>query len=191
MMNYYVAEPENNDNYPMLSWDDPRSRNVARNEEVVTTTPVRLRLGAPVPKTPQMVDFHILPEPVISKKLRDVLEPMKLPLVQMVPVQIVTETGTHHDYSLFHVRNRLQCLNISMSRYEANGRGEILILEKPVLDERVLGKVPEEDRRVFRPVEYSGLWLFHEKVMRAIMAARPVGLRFFHVRDWSDTVVFR
>jgi hypothetical protein len=189
-MDYYVIEPENDDSHPMLSWDDQRNRNVARNEEVDLSPPLRLRLGSPVPNAPRMVDFHILPEPVVSRKVADVLAPLKMHLVQLVPAAIDVNGSVREDYFLLHVRNRIECLDMARSRHVSNDRGEILVLQKAVLDEQKLGTLPERERFVFRPLEYSGLWLFHETVMSRIEAVAPVGLRFFHVRDWDDAAAF-
>jgi hypothetical protein len=185
--NYFVVERANNNSYPLLSWDEPSFR---RSEEVVRTTPVRLRLGKPVPKKPQMVDFHVLPEPVVSKKIRDLLVPMNLLDVQLVPAQVTVDARVF-DYWILHVRRCIEALDLARSKYEAGTRGEIMIPEKIVLDDRKLEKVPLDERLLFRPKEYGTVWLFHQRLKDAIEAVNPVGLRFFHVRDWDDTVAFQ
>lgn len=186
--NYFVVERANNNSYPLLSWDEPSFR---RSEEVVRSTPVRLRLGKPVPKKPQMVDFHVLPEPVVSKKICDVLVPMNLLDVQLVPAQVPAD-GRVFDYWILHVRRCIEALDMSRSQYKVRpSDGGISILEKIVLDDRKLEKVPLDERLLFRPKEYGTVWLFHQRLKDAIEAVNPVGLRFFHVRDWDDTVAFQ
>lgn len=193
-MNYYVLERQNDDSHPLLGWsdDDPTDAETifARNEEFLSTQPVRLRLGRPIPKHPQLVDYHVLPEPVISEKLAAVLAPMLLHMVQLVPAVIPLD-GIDHPYYLLHVRNRVECLDMRRTKYEPRLDGGIAILERIVLDEDKLRRVPEANRLLFCPQEYETIWLAHESVKNALEAVSPVGLRFFHVDDWGDTVSFR
>lgn len=77
------------------------------------------------------------------------------------------------------------------SRYQPDLDGSILIPEKVVLDAKKLAKVPLERRLLFRPQEYGTMWLYHESVKDVIESVKPVGLRFFSLRDWGDTVAFR
>lgn len=190
-MDYYVIERENDDRYPLLAWDDERGVKVARGEPVPdTTTPVRLRLGAPIPAHPVMVDFHVLPEPVVSAKIASVLRELALPEVQLVPAYIRVK-GTAHERWILNVMRRIQALDLAQSTYQRDASGDLSMLERIVLDAAALETLPVEERLVFRPKEYGALWLLERSVKEAIEATQPVGLRFFHVRDWDDTVAFR
>jgi hypothetical protein len=186
-MDYYVLERTNNNNYPLLSWEEPSFR----DELVVRATPVRLRLGKPVPKKPQMVDYHPLPEPVLSRKVRDVIDPMCLREVQLVAAKVAVD-GQSLDYWILHVYRYVEALDMGMSRYTTRpSDGGISILEKVALDDKKLAEIPLDERLLFRAKEYESLVLFHQHLKDAIEAVKPVGLRFFHVRDWDDTVAFQ
>ncbi|HYD42484.1 MAG TPA: DUF1629 domain-containing protein [Anaeromyxobacter sp.] len=164
--------------------------NVAREELIDVSTPIPLKLGAPVPHAPVMVDYHVLPEPVVSERLKAVLEPMDLFMVQLVPAE-VDVNGTRLSYWLLHVRNSIECLDMKRTQCRRSRRGAITILEKIVLDEKKLEEIPEEKRLLFHPREYGTIWLVHDKLKAVIEAVNPVGLRFFHTRDWSDAAAFR
>ena len=76
-MDYFVVTRAGSDRFPLLEWDEDGSA-FYRGEPVAVTEPVKLRLGAPVPPDPVMVDYHSLPRPVVSTRVRDALEDLKL-----------------------------------------------------------------------------------------------------------------
>ncbi len=56
---YFVVERENNDNYPIFSWDQKSSvvkQNTTKPFNV--GEPLKLRLGEPIPPNPEYTDFH-------------------------------------------------------------------------------------------------------------------------------------
>src|SRR5687767_5589211 len=45
-------------------------------------------LGDPIPRKPRMADYHASPNTVVSKKIYDVLSPLKIEGIQLLPATI-------------------------------------------------------------------------------------------------------
>lgn len=191
MNRYYVLERENNDSYPLFSSDEERGTQIACGEIVdVLPGAVALRLGNPVPAAPVFVDFHTMPEPVVSARLHAVFALLHLYRVQLVPAQ-VKHRGGSIPYWVVNVCNRFPAVDIAKSKYTTDASGDIGILEKLVLDSAKLGAVPEDQRLMFVPAEYESIWLVEESVKTAMEGVKPKGVRFFSLEDWDDAAAFR
>jgi hypothetical protein len=188
---YYVLERENNDAYPLFSSNEERGTQIACGEVVnVMEGPVALRVGSPVPQAPQFVDYHVMPEPVVSKRLYEVLDPLHLHRVQLVPA-VVTHNKQELPYWVVNVCNRLPAVDMAKSRYTRDASGDIGILEKLVLDPAKLDAVPNDQKLMFVPTEYESIWLVHESVKNVMEQAKPQGVRFFSLDEWDDAAAFR
>ena len=191
MNNYYVLERENNDSYPLFSSDEERGTQIACGEIVdLLPGPVALRLGNPVPASPIFVDFHTMPEPVVSARLQAVLGLLHLYRVQLVPA-LVKNLGGSVPYWVVNVCNRFPAVDMAKSKYTRDASGDIGILEMLVLDPAKLEAVPEEQRLMFVPSDYESIWLVEESVKIAMESIRPKGVRFFSLDDWDDGAAFR
>ncbi|MCP3165755.1 imm11 family protein [Myxococcus qinghaiensis] len=187
---YFVLEAAANDSHPLLQWDESGSA-FHRGEAVSVTEPIRLRLGQPVPRHPVMVDHHTLPEPVISERIRNVLEPLSLHRVQFVPADVRVSTGDVRRYWLMHVFNELACIDARRSLCRRSPSGLVMVsLDKLVLDEQMLRAVPEELRRVFVLTESVSTYLFHVSMVEKVLALQPEGFRFVPVNQWNDATGF-
>lgn len=78
-------ERENNDRHPLLDKNDTfekarlfaylYSDNHERREKAFSVNlSLKLRIGKPKPKKYLMVDHHSLPQPVVSKRIKDLVE---------------------------------------------------------------------------------------------------------------------
>ncbi|MEM9102366.1 MAG: DUF1629 domain-containing protein [Pseudomonadota bacterium] len=190
---YYVIERESNDNYPLFSWDQ-RSGKFGLGKPIEIKEPVKLRLGEPISANFEWVDFHRLPACVFSKRITDVLKPMQLYGIQLVPAKVRNPKGLSdepRDYWFMHVWNRITCLDREQSELDIDEvDGRIWSIEKLVLDEEVLGLVELKKRQVFELTEDTSTLLIHQSVKDAILSVNPVGCRFFKATEWNSDIVF-
>lgn len=188
---YFVIERAGPATYPLLGWDQSASL-FRKGKPVSVSEPIRLRLAEPVPPTPVMVDHHSLPAPVVSRRIMEVLARLELPGVQLVPADVqVGETVLR--YWLVHMWRRIPCVDRARSRLDLDeDDGDILGIDKLVLDEDVLNGMPLQERRAFRLAEHV-VHLFHRDVVDQVMnlTPPPEGLRFIPAPDWNDSAGFR
>ncbi|MBZ4420425.1 imm11 family protein [Myxococcus sp. RHSTA-1-4] len=187
---YFVIMRAGPSSYPLLAWDE-FSGPFFRGVFAPFTRPIRLRLGAPVPRNPVMVDYHSLPTPVVSERLKDVLEPMDLHGVQLVPADVKVAPDDVRRYWMLHVYNEIACIDRQRSTLSLYSDGDVLGIDKLVLDENVLREIPLEQRRVFVLAESTSTHLFHQSVMDPLMALQPEGVRFIRADQWNDGAGFR
>ncbi|NMO19173.1 hypothetical protein HPC49_25325 [Pyxidicoccus fallax] len=190
---YCVLERAASNDHPLLGWDQSGSA-FYKGKPVHVSEPVRLRLAEPVPPKPVMVDHHSLPKPVLSPRLKEALEPVPLHRVQWVPADVRVAEGDVRRYWLLHVHNELRCMNRQESVFKLSPSGlTLLSLERLVLDESVLSRMPLDERRIFVLAESPSTCLFHQSVVDRVMSLTPPaeGLRFIPVPDWNDSAGFR
>ena len=190
---YYILERENNDNFPLLDWDDERNPTdggeLADVEPIILNEPVNLILGEPIPAIPELVDYHYMPPNVFSDKVADVLNSMQLHKTQLFKSRINHNGKIISGYQIFHIYNEIQCMHMERSIYKQ--RTSSYAVEKLSLDEEILGEIDEALRLVFRLEEKSSKELYHEKVVNEIMKVNPVGLRFIRLDEWDIGSAFR
>ena len=187
---YYVLERSGPSSYPLLEWDQSGSL-FRKGTAVAVTAPIRLRLGAPVPRSPVMVDHHSLPEPVVSARIRDVLEPLGLYGVQLVPADVKIDDGDSRRFWLLHVYCRLKCMDMKKSVCRFYPSGSVLSIEKLVLDERTLEEIPLERRLLFVLAESTSVYICHRSIVDTVLAVAPQGLRFVPVEQWNEGAGFQ
>jgi hypothetical protein len=188
---YFVITRAGSNRHPLLDWDEDGGR-FYRSESVAVAEPIKLRLGAPVPPAPEMVDYHSLPKPVVSSRVRDVLEPLHLRGVQLIPADVRVKVGDIRRYWLVHAYRRIACVDRQQSLLDVDeDDGDVLGIQKLVLDEKALEQLPEEERLIFRLDESPSLHLFHQTVVSAVLALQPEGLQFIPVANWSDSAGFQ
>lgn len=186
---YFVLMRSGSPEFPLLEWDGSYG-GFGKLLPVNLTQPVRLRLGEPVPRQPRMVDYHSLPEPVVSERLKKALEAMSLPSIQFVPADVMAPGQGILRYWIVHVYREVACLDRGRSVVSATPRGTLSGVGRLVLAESVLREIPLEERLVFLLAEYPVL-LFHESIKQRVLALRPEGLRFVPVAQWSDATGFQ
>lgn len=186
---YFVIERAGPSSYPLLQWDQSASP-FRKGTAVEVTEPIRLRLSKPVPRNPVMVDHHCLPEPVFSQRIRDVLEPLNLYGVQLIPADVKVKDGDVRRYWMMHVYNEIACVDRERSVCSFYPDGDVLGIDKLVLDERVLREIPLERRKVFLLAEDT-VYLCHRSVMDLVLPLQPEGLRFIPADRWNDSAGFK
>lgn len=189
---YYVIESENNDNYPMFSWDQ-MSDGFGIGVPATVTEPVKFRLGEPISPKFEWVDYHVVPSPVISKLIADVLRPLDICGVQLIPAKVRNPQDPFsavHDYWYLHVWNRISCVDKNNSDVQYFKDGKIFSIDELVLDDSILSKIELPKRLVFELSEKNSVLLIHKLVKEAIMSVAPKGCRFFKVSDWNSDSTF-
>ena len=182
---YYFEMRSGSDNYPLLNWakNNFDATEFDRLEPIEVDVLLNLTIGPPEPEHPEFVDFHKLPEPVYHKRIRDVLEKMDIKGIQLFEAQIWEGEIAHPDYYIMNVFNVISCMHRDRSKYEEEGMSTFI--DKLSLDEEVLDKIPEDERLIFIIEEDYGKYLFHQRVVDAIMAINPKGIRFTRVDQWG------
>ena len=193
MRDFYIHGRMADDSHPLLDFAEYGATERAlyhRAPVPAALPPVRLQLGEPVPSAPKLVDYHSLPLPVISDRIRRVLEPLHLPDVQFIPA-IVGTSERSHPYWLLHVWNFVRCIdrNASVLRIDEDD-GEILGIGKLILDAKALDEIPPERRRLFRLDEFSSVHIWSDVVRNAVMATSPEGIRFWPANGWNESADF-
>ncbi len=191
---YYVIERENNDNYPLFSWDQKRGE-FSMGKPVEYKDPVKLKLGEPISPNFEWADYHSLPKPVISKQIADVLAPLNIYGIQLVPAEVRNPKGGPFadvkNYYFLHVWNRIHCLDKEQSELDLDeDDGRIWEIEKLVLDEKTLGMFELRKRLVFELTEKTSVTLFHQSIKEVIMAINPKGFRFIKATEWYSDIGF-
>jgi len=190
---YYVIESENNDNYPLFSWDQ-LSGDFGMGRPVEYKESVKFRLGDPLSPHFEWVDYHVAPEPIISKKIVDALMPLDLYGVQFVPAKVRNPKDPFSDakdYWYMHVWNQIACLDREKSEIRTNKAGtRIFAIDKLILDEKILSLFELRKRLIFELTEKTPLLLVHQTIKDAIESVNPKGCRFFKATDWRSDIVF-
>lgn len=185
---YYLIERENNDNYPLLQWDE--KNNTVEDGvfafmdplDIIKST-IYLELAPPVPDKPEIVDYHYMPPEVFSERIAKILSEFNIYNTQLFEALIRHDGKEYPNYFIFHVFNEISCMHRERSNYEERRRR--FIIETLSLDEEVLEKIPLEKRLVFRLSEKPSKKLFHKSIVEKVLLLEPKGLRFFRVDTWN------
>ena len=181
---------ENCDDHPLLKAADRETASaVVRADPVPDDFVAKLQLRPPVPRHPRWVDFHNMPEPVISAKIVNVLRTLELPMVQLLEAQIEGADGEEL-YHVLHVMNLISCLDRERSSVATSRTGAIIEIERLVLDEQILEQIPEQNRKLFILEEDTSVYLVEKGVAELIMDAQPVGLKLYHTSEWHGAIGF-
>ncbi len=155
---------------------------------------VKFRLGDPLSPDFEWVDYHVAPEPIISKKIVEALMPLDLYGVQFIPAKVRNPKDPFSevkDYWFMHVWNQIACLDKEKSEIDYDEvDGQIWDIDKLVLDEKMLGLFELRKRQIFELAEKSPVLLVHQTIKDAIESVHPKGCRFFKAAEWYGDIVF-
>ncbi len=202
MTNYneeYFYLDSTGDSFPMIQY---AAGNICDSMElfddiVLDTNEVRyLCFAKPIPRSPKLADFHFLQEnsPAISERLKQVLESFNLKSVQFLPAVIRDKSDTEHSgYYIIHVLNLIKCMDKENSEWEPDDDDEeqAFDVEKLVLDNEVLDKIPLEERLVFALWENHMKVLFHYSVVEKLLEVTPTGMTIYRLSKWDSSAPFK
>lgn len=154
-----------------------------------------LCFSKPIPRNPKLADHHFLTEnsPVISKRLKKTLETFNLNGVQFLPAIIKDKNGVeHNEYFIIHVVNEIECMDKNKSDWEPSGNkpGKAFKIDKLVVDNEKLDKIPLENRLVFAAWEKHTKVLYHRSVIEKILEIEPTGLTIYRLSKWDSNIPF-
>ena len=185
---YYLIGGDGDTSTPLLAPDEDQPLRILHKEmPYESLEPIRLRFNNPIPRNPKMRDYHSLPYSVVSKKVRDVLVPMDIYGVQLIPAIIRNELdgSVYQDYYIIHVFNQIECLDREKAEYTECDItiGRIGEIQKLVLDQQKLNSLPLEERMIFYLKEDISKRIYHKSIVDAVMAIEPDGLKFGKIED--------
>lgn len=130
-------------------------------------------------------DYHrVSATGLVSHKFKDVLEALNLNGVDFYETDIENNGNIWRDHFLMHIWQNHQVLHRERSKIKGSYVDNDFTLEKISLDEKVLDKIPLEERLVFR-INEDVKYLYHESVVAVLEAAGLKGMGFVKVADWS------
>jgi hypothetical protein len=193
---YYVVERENNDKYPLFSWDQ-KSAGSGQGVPIQYSEPLKFRLGEPIPKKIEWADFHEAPDPIVSFPLARILEKLDIYGVQLIPAKVRNPKDPFselYDYCFVHVWNRIFCLDKSKSEVvysdENDADSMIFAIDKFVMDDQVLRTTELKKRLIFELAENTSVLLMHQTIKDAIESINPKGIRFIPAIQWNSDSTF-
>jgi hypothetical protein len=186
---YYRVRWKNNNNIPRLVADKDCPKYLYDSGQIENPELMLFKLGQPIPRNPIMADYLTCPSSVISKKIYDVLEPMQIKGIQLLPAIINgKDDEVFENYWAIHMFNMIKCVDVKASICELSPR--LSSVEKLVLDFDILKKIPLKDRLVFLLRENTAYELFHVSVVNAITAKNPTGIRFINTEILNERNMF-
>jgi hypothetical protein len=188
---YYFINRANNNHHPVLIADTACPPYLRKKEYIENPQRMFFCFGKPIPKKPKMVDYHSSPKSIISKKIFDVLNELKIKGIQLIPATITGKNDEiYEDYWYIHIINRYPAIDREKSDISWSNMGWVLSINKLVLNEDYLQTISLEERLIFYLAEDGVEQLFHKSVVDAIMATNPEGVVFTNIKDWYQGAQF-
>ncbi len=191
---YYLICSDDTRSVPLLMPDGNQDTMMLHGREPIDKPgrPMKLCFGHPLPAKPRMVDFHELPSSVFSKKIYDVLQPMNIYGLQLLPAVVRGKKDElYKDYWVAYIYNRIACLDMEHSQYEISKLdGKVKNMLQFFLDHKKLAEIPLEKRLVFLLEEAMYIRVYHKSVVDAIMSVNPVGIQFYPKQEWYEGFQF-
>ena len=125
--------------------------------------------------------------------MKNVLEGLHLKGVQFLPAIVQDKEGEEHEgYFIIHVTNLIECMDKEKSEWKPNKYkpGKASDLDKLVLNNDALDKIPLESRLVFAVWEKSLHVLYHQSVVEKILEIAPTGLTIYRLSKWDSKLPF-
>ncbi len=201
MNNYneeYFYLKSTGDSFPMVQYaaGNVCSRMELFDDIVLDTEKTRyLNFRKPIPRSPKLADFHFLMQnsPAISERLKQVLESFNLRNVQFLPAVIRDKSDTEHSgYYIIHVLNLIKCMDWKDSKWKDEYMpGKVTDIEKLVLDNEILDKIPLEERLVFALQENSLEVLYYYSVVEKMLEIDPIGMTIYRLSKWDSSAPFK
>lgn len=189
MEKYYIIRRENNDNVPLLAWDES-ARPFRRTAPITRADPVKLRVGDPIPARIEPSDMYWLSRPVIGGDIAKELEKFNIDGMQLLPC-IINGIDTEGEYYLMHFyKSQTSNVDFDKSVVELDEFGDIKRLERIAMAEKFYDEVNVEDRLGFKIVADFVHHVFHESVKSAIENLKPSGIEFIPLEDWNVSSPF-
>lgn len=191
---YFFLRRKGN-NFPLVDYINwPDSDIDYLEEEFEDKRVIPFMFSEPLPNAPQIADLHTCAyKLVISKKIKDILSKMYLKNIQFIPATIQDSSGEmHEEYYIIHIYNLIECMDMKASAWEADMDDPEMVynIEKLVLDNEKLNKIPIENRLVLALQEHPLTTVYHRTIIEKILAAKPTGVGVYCLADWDGSNPF-
>jgi len=187
---YYRVHRKNDNTIPLLDSDEDCPIYLSQKEPIENPKLMLFQFGDPVPKNPRMADYHSSPHSVISKKIYDVLSPLDIYGIQLLPARIRgNDDEEFSNYWAIHIYNKIKCVDAALSDCVIKTI-RLFKVKKLVFDKQILGSIPLNKRLIFRLGEDSSYQIFHKSIVDSIMSVNPEGIKFTNIEDWTDGSFF-
>ena len=189
-------------NFPALTFIGPNQtsnmfkffKDIAIDDQMV----ILVGFADPVPRNPKMADAHSMASNnVISSRIKYVLEGFQLKNVQFVPALVHDQYEEHIEnghYHIPHIYNLIRCVDTAKSTYRDKSKHAdipVYDIKKLVLDNRVLDKIPLEERLVFGLREQRSRRVYHRSVVEKILELEPTGVAFYQLSTYHEGKPFQ
>lgn len=193
---YYLLEADNG-NYPRLEVDDDfddetNSSIFSYDDEAAADAVAHLKFGY-AEKGFTMPDYLWCDcRHVFSKKVYDELKNIAIKDFKLVPTIIKGKKGEEYtNYWAVNIYREYAFLDAEKSEVDhihTEGRmaGRWSGVDKMVLDEVAMAKVPLAERLVYISREWSAQVFYHKSVVDAIKSVNPTGIRFRQGPEWVE-----
>lgn len=186
------------DRYPLLKYNefyDGNHTEIYARTPLDTTKERLIRFAPPIPRNPKLGDLHYLAQnaPVISERLKNVLESLNLKNMQFLPAVIYDKWSEEHkNFFIIHAYNMIRCMDKEKSKWRPSpwNSENAIGIEKLVLDNEVLDQIPLEERLVFALSELSAHVLYHQSIVEKILEINPTGLTVYRLSKWDPSLPF-
>ncbi len=195
---YFFLDSTEDNKYPSMMYSkyEPHTSMELLRDKVLDETPRILSFGYPRPNRPLLGDYHFLEEhaPVLSERMVQVLNSFNLKNVQFVPAIILDKKEERHEgYYIIRVHNQIQCMDKEKSSWEPSERkpGKAFCINKLVLDNEELEKIPLENRLVFAAWEKKLKVCYHYSVVEKLLELEPKGMTIYRLSKWDPSAPFK
>jgi hypothetical protein len=188
---YYLIGRAGDAAYPLLKCDDDSEHTQEyvydnKENEIINPQEMEFTFRKPYPRKPVIGDYFSQTESIVSEKIKNVLEPLKIKGIQLIPATVTSNKGDlYEDYYYIHIYHIIKAMDMDRNNsvYKQLSGGSYSI-DRFTLDKEVLGKIPLEERLIFRLEEDETMKLYHKSIVDAIMAVNPTGVQFTKVENW-------
>ncbi|GHU05788.1 hypothetical protein FACS1894158_09820 [Betaproteobacteria bacterium] len=185
---YYVIERAGDKAYPLLKADDNSEHTeeyIYDNKENEISNPkvMEFAFGKPYPRKPIIGDYLSQPDSIVSEKIKNVLAPLKIKGIQLIPATVTSNKGeVYEGYYYIHIYHLIAAMDRENSKYEQDD--DYFSIDRFNLDTKILEKIPLKERLIFRLEEGETIMLYHKSIVDAIVAVNPTGVQFIKVENW-------
>jgi len=135
----------------------------------------------PVPSNAELTDYIGVPDSVVSKRIYDILHPLNIHGIQLLPSAVYLNGEKYEGYWAIHIWNYIKCIDVEASDVEITMAG--VYGGRIVIDAKRFEKIPLKERLIFRSEEGEMLKIFHKTIVEKILAVKPTGLVFTSLLD--------
>lgn len=192
-LEYYVMDTKYDETYPTLAARNecPHTYDyVVDCEKIDNPETSEFQFRHPIPRKPVFGDyFDAQSKPVVSEKIKFILEPLNLPGVQFIPAKIYDNKGNiHENYFFMNIYNLIMAVDRENSKYRTSFANDpdCLFLDRFSLNKKVLENIPLDERLIFLLKENKITKIVHSSIVQLILKENPKGIGFTLVEDWHN-----